>query len=369
MGTFSALKNSFFVVCVTAAFLSVVMPSQATTPDPDASVDTTSVDTTYVFDPLGAEGVLDANNQINAYNPASGLTEEQWNEAATAQQLAVEEVEARAAEMMQEYNQISNTATTGSAYENVQFAAMLGTESKFVPQQPCSVPNGYVSGQDNQNHYHCSYYRTGGYGTNSSTVTYLGVGASCSFYVSCVGHRPNHSCFAPDSKILMSDKTTKPVQLLQEGDSVWNPVLKKAARIVRVLAGPEPTALIEVGFEGGILHATYNHPMITRQTAASAEEATLVNASLSSRPENTSKGSFRVQKLSELQVGDEILTADGSYKRITSYKKLSIEKKQLVYNIVLEGTTSNPDEHVLVANGIVTGDFAIQQVVNKTLAN
>lgn len=140
-------------------------------------------------------------------------------------------------------------------------------------------------------------------------------------------------CFALDVEILMADKTTKKVADIRSGDMVWNPLLKKAAQVKKVVRGPEPIPLYHIKTAHNSLSVTKSHPFVTSEGIVTTEH---------------------------LKVGNKVQDADGSFAKVTSVSKLPVVDGQLVMNFELESDSNDVQHHAIVANGIVTGDLFLQ---------
>ncbi len=190
-----------------------------------------------------------------------------------------------------------------------------------------------------------------------------GVGKNCAFETGQVAHRTNHSCFHPDTNIMLGDGTYKMIKKLKAGDVVWNPLSKKAVKLSSVVVGPEPTPLIEMSFGERTLIVSERHPMI--QPFRRSSETTWFKKIGLKPGELGHSPAYRIKMAGELSVGDFVVTDDGSSKQITALKRLPIEEDQLVYNLTLEGEGVALKNRSVVAEGFVTGDYLIQTAINK----
>jgi len=141
-------------------------------------------------------------------------------------------------------------------------------------------------------------------------------------------------CFAPATKITMSDQTLKAIEAISVGDMVWNPKANTAARVERIIEGPENLPLIEYGFGSSISRVSQQHPVLT---AAGLKTA------------------------AELTVEDSVYGADGKPNLLTTLRRAPVEDGQIVINIVIKTENAGSNEHYLLADGIVTGDLILQQ--------
>ncbi len=149
------------------------------------------------------------------------------------------------------------------------------------------------------------------------------------------GGRNHSGCFAMTTRIKMADGSERVIAHLQKGDLVFNPITKKAASIVEIVEGPETDKpMITLGYSGKRLTVTTDHPFATEIGLRSA---------------------------AELSLGSKILTADGSYQAVDSYVVQAINASQVVRNIVLDGMSGDNLQHMVMADGIVTGDLYLQR--------
>ena len=164
-----------------------------------------------------------------------------------------------------------------------------------------------------------------------------------------------NSCFDGETKILMSDKSFKPIKEILAGDMVWNPALNKAQEVTHVLVGPEKIPMIEVGYGDTKVKITQTHPMVTLQDAAG-----LSNVALNDATAQKSK----VVKASQLREGDSILGADGKFHKIEQLRELPVDPKQVVYNFEVKADSDEISQHMIVAEGFITGDVRVQANLN-----
>ena len=328
----------------------------------------------------GSPKPYEANNQW-------GLTQTQWDSMVEAQQNALNAAQADARQAEEDYNANSASEVAEGQLnpaDAIKLAYTVGAERNHtVPQSPCIVPfNGavvllegaseIVGGENNTSaHLHCTYSRVAGATTTNPDTVYVGgLDASCIFQRNCYGHRRRHSCFDPESKIQMGDRTWREIQAIKEGELVWSPSQQKPVKVLRVVAGPEQTALIEIGYGERKLRVTQNHPMVTAKAHTDADDVELRTTAVSSfaRDRARQEVAFSVRKAGELGIGSMIMTEDGTFQPITYFHQLPLKEDQVVYNLTLEGEKDDPTQHLVIADGIVTGDFELQQVMNKTLS-
>lgn len=153
-------------------------------------------------------------------------------------------------------------------------------------------------------------------------------------------------CFAPDTKITLADGKTVEVALLRKGDLVLNPITGKGQSVKKIIYGPETDrGMMEVVTTSGrSLIVTEGHPFMTKQGLAKAQDLTPKSEILSGR----AKGKDQ-------------------FETVQSVKRREISKTQMVYNFSLESKHGEAEHHMVLANGIVTGDLDLQnQLANKT---
>lgn len=141
-------------------------------------------------------------------------------------------------------------------------------------------------------------------------------------------------CFHPDTQISLSDGTTKKAKEVTVQDSLLNPVTGKAVKVLSVVESKEQAELVEFGFEKVKLKVSEGH-------------AVLVEGG-------------KLKKAKELVVGDKVLGADKKYHSIDNLKRLSVESGQKVINFNLETDSKDTNDHMLLSDGIATGDLFVQ---------
>ncbi len=182
----------------------------------------------------------------------------------------------------------------------------------------------------------------------------------CFFGVTKRVHRKNHSCFAPGTKIMMGDHQYKKIENIQAGEQVWNALLQRPVKLSKIAVGDENTQLLEFSYDGKKMTVTQRHPFLVP-----ASEAGVQNASLSYRPQS----GIRIKLASEFSAGDSFLGEDKQPHRIEAIRTLPLDENQEVYNLMVDGEGLDLQLHSVVAEGIVTGDYAVQLDINKNLSN
>ena len=145
-------------------------------------------------------------------------------------------------------------------------------------------------------------------------------------------------CFALTTEIRMADGKDKMIAFIKPGDMVWNPMTRKNVRVSKVVQGPEADKpMYEIGYNGNVVVVTEDHPFHTRDGLKAAKD---------------------------LKSGLEISSSNGQFAKIDHFKIRPIDKSQKVRNIVLESGLADAD-HMVLADGIVTGDLHLQQKLMK----
>jgi hypothetical protein len=147
-------------------------------------------------------------------------------------------------------------------------------------------------------------------------------------------------CFSDDTKILMADRSYKRITDIKRGDRVWNPKTQRPTEIKKMVKGPEEYPMVHITTGQGLIKVTGNHPFPT--------------------PDG-------VQAAHRLQEGAVIY--DASHKPLTIEKIAFVkdESPPVVWNLELVG--DQPDDHYLVADGLVTGDLKIQRELENATRN
>jgi hypothetical protein len=151
-----------------------------------------------------------------------------------------------------------------------------------------------------------------------------------------VDNRTMLGCFDPSTKIRMADGQDLEISGIQPGDMVFNPVTAKAVPVARVSKGPEAgKGLYLIGFAGkNRVKVTAKHPFMTN---------------------------FGLRTADQLTKGDQILTPDGSFRKIEVAKVLPEKPGQVVINVALAGAHLGSNDHMVLANGVVSGDLQLQE--------
>ena len=151
--------------------------------------------------------------------------------------------------------------------------------------------------------------------------------------------RDRGGCFAMGTMIKMADGSEKPVGIIKVGDKVRNPVTGKTVEVAEVTSGPEADkSMYRVGYGSKSVVVTEGHPFSTP---------------------------IGIKAAKHLVKGDKLLTENG-FVELGTIEKLKLNPTQVVKNISLKAG-KNPMDHMLEADGIVTGDLYLQRSINKSL--
>ena len=146
--------------------------------------------------------------------------------------------------------------------------------------------------------------------------------------------RNNDGCFDERTVIRMADGSERLITRLKIGEFVYNPVTKRPTRIEKLTIGPEFKPLIEVSVGGRVVKVTDSHPFMTRRGWIEARN---------------------------LKQGEDLLIGDGLYSPVTSLR--IGEAGRTVANLALEGGADQAELHFVLADGVVTGDLVIQNML------
>ena len=149
--------------------------------------------------------------------------------------------------------------------------------------------------------------------------------------------RNQDGCFSKNTMVRMFDGGERSIDTLKAGELLFNPVTRGPSKIGKVIVGREPTNLLEIKTASGTLEVTANHPF-------SAERGML--------------------RADQLKVGDQIWNTDLSLVAVTSIRTME-SVDEMVWNLALDTNGSVMADHMILANGVVTGDWHIQQLLDK----
>ncbi len=144
-------------------------------------------------------------------------------------------------------------------------------------------------------------------------------------------------CFPPGVRVALDENgATKKVEEIAVGDKLWNPVLKTQVAVERVIEGPESLPIIELSFSEHSVRMTQGHPVKTDKGIKAAKTLTL---------------------------DDKVLGSDGEYHSVDALKALPVRESQRVINFVMAATGSDAEARMISADGLVTGDYVVQQEI------
>ncbi|NBT57669.1 hypothetical protein EBT16_02680 [bacterium] len=142
-------------------------------------------------------------------------------------------------------------------------------------------------------------------------------------------------CFTADTEIQMANGQSKKVSELRENQFIWNPHYQTGIRIKKIVKGPEKKPLYWVRVGEKSLTVTEDHPFLTETGWVQAQA---------------------------LKPGQRLF-GEGEGKTVSEVTKLKYKGPEDVWNFELE--TDEPLGHVILANGIPTGDLTTQTRIKK----
>jgi hypothetical protein len=146
--------------------------------------------------------------------------------------------------------------------------------------------------------------------------------------------RNNDGCFDESTRIRMADGSDRLITQLKMGEFVFNPVTKMPAKITKLTIGPELKHLLNVRVGERVVKVTDSHPFMTRRGWVQAKD---------------------------LKKGEEVLSGQ---KHFLPVKSVELgEFGRTVVNLALEGPADRPELHYVLADGVVTGDLVIQNML------
>lgn len=153
-----------------------------------------------------------------------------------------------------------------------------------------------------------------------------------------VGRRGPGGCFVEDTRITMKDGKEKEIKDIRPGDEVWNPLVGRAFPVKNVIKGPERFSLYEIHAGGNSLTVTSEHPFMTKLGIMGAKD---------------------------LRAGDLIQHPTKGWQAIDRLVVQPSDAHTIVWNLELDVPTQNEDHHMLLANGVLTGDHYLQKRVRS----
>lgn len=180
--------------------------------------------------------------------------------------------------------------------------------------------------------------------TDHFVVVYDADKESCSTNVLTGEYRRKAGgCFDLDTKIRMADGSDKKISHLLVGDKVYNPVTKKSALVSRVIEGPESDkAMYTIVVGSKNVKVTQTHPFESK---------------------------FGLVAAKDLSKGMLVIGSEGTFVPVTKVVKHEINLHQKVRNLVINSGETSNEGHMVMADGVVTGDYFLQQKLIQALKN
>ncbi len=163
-------------------------------------------------------------------------------------------------------------------------------------------------------------------------------------------------CFARDTLIRLADGSDSRIDELRRGQLLINPLTGGVLKIKDIVAGPEKKRLYKVALANGkSVEVTELHPFLTDRGLKSAAALKTGDIIL---------GSGASEKvLAEKVVPEKVMkvtTIAGSEGRLVLNLRLVAESD-------VDGVVQVERDHVILANGIATGDLNLQEVLQRKL--
>ena len=142
------------------------------------------------------------------------------------------------------------------------------------------------------------------------------------------------SCLDEGVPVRLSSGELVPIKDIVGGDLVRDPVTGRNLKVAAVIWGTEANEeMYRIGFDGTAGLFTSQHPIVTRRGLVAAADVT---------------------------AEDELLSDDGAYHKVTIRERHGGDASRAVYNLRFEPSAASLRQHLLSADGIVTGDFDAQ---------
>ncbi len=193
--------------------------------------------------------------------------------------------------------------------------------SGVQPYQQCRCSGGIIAG----------YYNWPGrlnyfiYGRDGKQVCYS---------ESCLRCKNAHS-FDPEAKVMLANRSFKVVKDLNTEDKLISPNGRPVS-IKQILQSEEESPLFEIKAAGKSLKVTRLHVVWTTQGLKQAQN---------------------------LRAGDIVKLADGSLKALESVSELPLKLNQKAYGIMLDVSSDNDDDYLMIGEGFVVGDYTLETKV------
>jgi len=150
-------------------------------------------------------------------------------------------------------------------------------------------------------------------------------------FCSCMRHT---GCFDPETPLKLKDGSLKPAKDVRAGDVLLNPVTGRGMTVLRVIESGEDKPLVEFGWGNRLIRVSDGHAVPTKERG--------------------------LLKAGELTAADSVKGGDGEWHRLEVVRSLKVKYGQRVINFELKDAGDGEQEHLLDANGIVTGDLFLQ---------
>ncbi len=170
---------------------------------------------------------------------------------------------------------------------------------------------------------------TANYATYSPKVA----SAWCCWATSC--QRGDWS-FDPDTNIHLANGKTIKVTELSAGDFVLG-LNGESRKVKQIVQSEEKFPMIRITAGEGNLTVTHLHIIWTTSGLKTA---------------------------SQIVVGDQVKNSLGVAVSVSKVETLPVDPAQNAYGVILDGSTNNRDVHLLVADGILVGDYALENEIN-----
>ena len=187
-------------------------------------------------------------------------------------------------------------------------------------------------------------------------IEYQNVGdrLNCRRKVSTINCRNGNGCFTGETLVVMADGTERAIASVLPGDKVYNPVTQSSVRVLRITSGPQEREMYEITTAlGRTVKATWNHPF------------------------QTPNGFFKAYQLQE---GEKIMSKEGLWTPVERIEEIPLDENKVptqVWNLTLEGPSESDPNFIrarqFIANGLATGDYAVQHAnlsrINQKIRN
>jgi hypothetical protein len=152
------------------------------------------------------------------------------------------------------------------------------------------------------------------------------------------GDERRNGCFSGRTLITLAGGLRKRADEVRAGDELWNPIRQQPIRVKRVLSGPEKLPLVEIGYGMESIQVTTLHPMVTPNGLKQAKAVV---------------------------VGDWLLGSDRRFHPVSWRRDVAYSQRQVVYNFDIDTQSQLPEDHLLVSDGMITGDWNLQNLLEK----